>query len=162
MAYRAKHAVSFIGLLLATGCDPVPSRKPPNEKSASDPIVRDVARAEAEVRIMDADKRIDELEREVGELKSTPEKLDLELLTARVTALEIGRSNVADGTKSFPPNAAVDPVSPAKPTDRSNSIAPGGAKRASSFNLPALEPRARLATQAEVREFTRGSRAVPK
>jgi hypothetical protein len=99
MADRWKLSVAFIALLLETGCDPAPGRKATIEKSAADPIVRDVGQLEANVRSVEAEKRIDELERAVGELKLTPEKLNLELLTARVAALEVGQASLATDSK---------------------------------------------------------------
>lgn len=162
MADRWKLGLAFTALLLETGCDPGPSRKPAIEKREADPIVRDVGQLETDVRIVEVEKRIDELEREVGELKLTPEKLNLELLTARVAALEVGRANVAVDSKDFAPNVSADPISPAGLADRSNSTAPAKAKRTSSLRLPSLEPRARLATPAEAKAFARGNEPQKK
>ncbi len=152
-----KLGVAFIALLLQTGCDPAPGRKAAIEKSASDPIVRDVGKLETDTRITADEKRIEELEREVGELKSTPEKLNLELLTARVAALEVGRASIAADPTDLVPTVPVEPIRPAGPVNRSNSTAPAKANRPPSLRLPSLEPRARLATPAEAKAFARGN-----
>lgn len=157
MADCWKLGVAFVALLLETGCDPAPGRKAAIEKSASDPIVRDVGQLETNVRISEAEKRIDELEREVGELKLTPEKLNLELLTARVAALEAGRESVVADPNDLAPNVPADSNSPARQAGRANGIAPTKTSRTPSLRLPSLEPRARLATPAEAKAFARGN-----
>lgn len=90
MTLFLKAIASLSCLTLMAGCDQMsaPTSKPPAEKAAEDPLKADVERMEAGIRIAAANKRIDELERQVGALQATPEKLDLSLLTDRVAALE--------------------------------------------------------------------------
>ena len=92
MTYFRRATASLVCLILVAGCDrassPTPTTNPAAAKAAEDPIKADVDRMEAGIRIAAANKRIDELEQQVGALQATPEKLDLELLTNRVEALE--------------------------------------------------------------------------
>ena len=88
MTNFSKTIMSLACLILVAGCDQASTPTPKAAKAAEDPITADVDRMEAGIRIAAANKRIDELEREVGALQATPEKLDLELLTNRVEALE--------------------------------------------------------------------------
>ncbi|MBD8621124.1 hypothetical protein IFT67_19630 [Sphingomonas sp. CFBP 13728] len=82
-----------------TGCDQTSSPPSAKAKAAQDPIAIDIDQIEARVRIAAAIKRIDELERQVSELQATPEKLDLDLLTRRVAALEAMGSGGASSPK---------------------------------------------------------------
>lgn len=88
MKYFCRSVTSLACLILVAGCDQPLTPKPAATKVTRDPITADVNRLEAGIRIAAANKRIDELERQVGALQATPEKLDLELLTNRVEALE--------------------------------------------------------------------------
>jgi hypothetical protein len=68
MRYPLKAFLPFTVLVTVTACNPV--QKPPSAKQASDqdPIVQDLDKFETSVRIAAANKRINELERKVGEL----------------------------------------------------------------------------------------------
>jgi len=72
---------------------------------------------EADIRIAAANKRIDELERQVGALQATPEKLDLDLLTRRVETLEAK----AGGDASSPGKLSGKTTSEPGQTPRSGS-----------------------------------------
>ena len=72
---------------------------------------------EADIRIAAANKRIDELERQVGALQATPEKLDLDLLTRRVETLEAK----AGGDASSPGKLSGKTTSEPSQTPRSGS-----------------------------------------
>jgi uncharacterized coiled-coil protein SlyX len=152
----SKAFLSFACLVFMTGCDRSSLHAAVTNDAAQDAVTEDVNRMEAEVRIAAANKRIDELERQVGELQSNPEKLDLEVLTSRVAALEASQSGVAADREVLLPKAM--PVSPAVPA--SPSRANGGRqttpKQSSSLHLPELEPRSRLATPDESKSFARG------
>jgi uncharacterized coiled-coil protein SlyX len=114
--------------------------------------VQDIKQAEYEVRLAAANKRIDELERKVGALEVTPEKLDLDLLTQRVTALEV---NAGDAVVQVPM------IAPAAAKVRSGGNAPRAGGEAGrrpagvpKLNLPDLENRPRPATPSEVKAFS--------
>ncbi len=101
MTYFCRTIMSLACLILVAGCDQASTSTPtPTPAAAKDPITADVDRMEAGIRIATANKRIDELERQVGALQATPEKLDLELLTNRVEALEakVGGDASSPGT----------------------------------------------------------------
>lgn len=107
---------------------------------------------EAGIRIAAANKRIDELERKVSALEATPEKIELDLLTQRVTALEV-KALTGQATE---PQGAPDPRTPSSDTLRSGT----GARRAPTGNpkltLPELDNRPRQATPAEAKAFSSG------
>ena len=88
MPYFRRTITALGCLILVSGCDRTSSPTPANATVAQDPIAADVDRMQADIRIAAANKRIDELERQVGALQATPDKLDLDLLTRRVEALE--------------------------------------------------------------------------
>ncbi len=143
MTYFSKTIMSLACLILVAGCDQAPTPTPAATKVAEDPITADVDRMEAGIRIAAANKRIDELERQVGALQATPEKLDLELLTNRVEALEAK----AGGDASFPGKPLGQTASESGQT-RSASKADGSqqAKQQNSkSNLPQPQNRTRLA-----------------
>lgn len=116
--------------------------------------MQDLDRLEAGVRIAAANKRIDELERQVGALQATPEKLDLDLLTRRVEALEVkANGSTSDLTESS--------ISDTSGTSRSSlSAAPTPeraatpAKRKPAPTPPDAKARPRLATPDEIKGFT--------
>lgn len=116
--------------------------------------MQDLERLEARVRIAAANKRIDELERKVGELEDTPEKLELDLLTNRVTALEVkaGGPLLASETPPLKEDFSLLPPTGTSPKQRKSLRQP--AKRVSPLNLPDLENRSRLATSAEANAFS--------
>lgn len=152
MHHVSRVALSFAVLVSAGACDRI--QKVPESKNASavDPVAADIDRMEAEVRIAAANKRIDELERKVGALEATPEKIDLELLTQRVTALEV-KSGSDQATEA---QVAPAPRTPSSDTPRSET----GVRRAPTKNpkltLPDLENRPRQATPAEAKAFSSG------
>ena len=90
-------------VLSLAACDQV--LKPTDVKGTLDQnaVAQDVPRLDAGVCIAVANKRIDELERQVGELQSAPEKLDLKFLTNRVIALEVQASSAASQVSVAPP-----------------------------------------------------------
>ena len=104
-------------LTLMAGCDQPPSSTVVKAKATQDPIAADVDRMEADIRIAAANKRIDELERQVGALQATPEKLDLDLLTRRVETLEAK----AGGDASSPGKLSGKTTSEPGQTPRSGS-----------------------------------------
>ena len=133
-------------------CNRNPPPRAANSGAADDPISQDIKQIEYGVRLAAANKRIDELERKVGALEDTPEKLDLVLLTQRMTALEVQGRGVL---------AQVPPVAPAADKTRSVVVLPrisGKVSkvpvRAPRLHLPDLEKRDRLATAAEAKAFS--------
>lgn len=157
--FRVSRTVLLLASVLSlAACDQAP--KPADVKATSDQdaVAQDLARLDAGVRIAAADKRIDELERQVGELQSTPEKLDLELLTNRVTALEVQASSAASQASEVPPkdglkDASTAPRTPSKDPQESE-YARQPAKRPPKLTLPELENHPRLATPREAKAFT--------
>lgn len=117
MHHVSRVALSFAVLVSAGACDRI--QKAPESKNAAavDPVAADMDRMEAGIRIAAANRRIDELERKVGALKATPEKVDLELLTQRVAAFEAKSA----GDQVTEPQATSDPKAPASGTPRSGS-----------------------------------------
>lgn len=145
-------------VLSLAACDQAP--KPADVKGTSDQdsVAQNLARLDGGVRIAAANKRIDELERQVGELQSTPEKLDLELLTNRVTALEVQASSAASQASVAAPKDGPKDASAALRTTskepQQSEYARQPAKRAPKLTLPELENRPRLATPSEAKAFT--------
>lgn len=140
--------------LSVQGCGQSPRSPAPKAVRNQDEAAQALNQFDAETRIAAANKRIDELERKIGALESTPEKLDLDLLTQRVTALEV---------KASGGGAAVLQGTPTADSSRSNgrkSLANGKIRRPPSgsarLNLPELENRPRLATPAEAKAFSPG------
>jgi len=149
MRNRPPSLLPLCMLLVLAGCGQSRTPSSVNSASADDPVSQDIKQLEYGVRLAAANKRIDELERKIGALEATPEKLKLDLLTQRVLALEV---------KSFDrvPSAVEMPT----PGDdrRSPSNAPLKAKDsvrdpspATKQSSPKSEPRARLATSAEAK-----------
>lgn len=141
-------------LMALCACDqrPAPSAAP--KISAANPTDQDVEELEAGIRLTAANKRIDELERKVGMLEATPEKLDLDLISQRVAALEMK----AVGTPS------IDPEPPALRSGgdtRSPRAARGSdagsrqkASPSSKLNIPEFDGHPQLATPVEARAFS--------
>lgn len=155
MTYFSKTIMSLACLILVAGCDQAPTPTPAATKVAEDPITADVDRMEAGIRIADANKRIDELERQVGALQATPEKLDLELLTNRVEALEAKAGGdmtipVTSSERSVP---RVDQAT--RPISRASENRQDKPQKSSKLSMPELEPKSRLATTSEANEFNR-------
>ena len=157
MRHPLKAFFPFIVLVTVTACNS--GQKPPSAKQASDqdPIVQDLDKFEASVRIAAANKRINELERKVGELEATPEKLNLDLLNQRVTLLEV-RDNEARTllTHTSLPNDNNAGSRPTSSAARPDSSAQNVPTRSSSFKLPDLEQGPRLATPGETKSFSSG------
>lgn len=150
---RPSIAVLSLGILTTLGaCDRVPKASPSENGVSKDPVAGDVDRMETGIRIAAANKRIDELERKVGALEATPEKIDLDLLSQRVTALEVK----AFSDQATELQAAPDPKTSSSDTPRSGT----GARRAPTGNpkltLPELENRPRQATPTEAKAFSSG------
>lgn len=135
-------------------CNAAPKPAEVKGKPDRDAVAEDLARLDAGVRIAAANKRIDELERQVGELQSTPEKLDLELLTNRVTALEVQASSAASQASVAPPKDAPAAARTTSRDAQQSEYARQSARRTQKLTLPELESRPRLATPAEVKAFT--------
>jgi hypothetical protein len=143
--------LSVIYLLSLGACErPAPSVA--KSAAAEYLVVQDINQIETRARLAAANNRIDEVEPKVGEMEATPEKLDLDLLSQRVTALE---------GKTSGDTALVPEISPGSGVPRSAS----GARRAGSepqraptqrlkLNLPELENRLRLAAPAEAKSFS--------
>ncbi|MEG8016788.1 hypothetical protein [Sphingomonas sp. LR55] len=137
-------------------CDGKPAPQAANSATAEDPVAQDVKQIEYGVRLAAANKRIDELERKVGELENTPEKLDLDLLNQRIAVLE---ANAAEGSTPSPAvasDAGKDRLL-ASPRRVSSEI-PRTQTKAPKLTLPELETRSRPATPAEVKAFSAGPR----
>ena len=126
---------------------------PPSVKREPDTslMAQDIEQIEYGVRLAAANKRIDELERKVSALENTPEQLDLDLLTQRVTALE---------TKSSDAMAPVPIIAPV-PGQAQVGIAPRASReiprariRAPKLSLPDLEKRARPATPSDTKALS--------
>jgi len=119
-----------------------------------DPLVQDLDRLEAGVRIAAANKRIDELERQVGALQATPEKLDLDLLSRRVEALEVkangGAADLTESSVKDTSGPSRSPVSAAPTPDRAATPV----KRKPAPTPPDAKARPRLATPDEIKDFT--------
>lgn len=158
MRHSLKVVLPFAFLILVSACDK--RAEPPAAKKGSgqDLVVQDLDKFEAGVRIAAANKRIDELERKIGELEATPEKLNLDLLTQRVTALEVKTS---DPLASIPDTASAktSPSSGQLKTDAAQSgvTKPRSATRSTTLKLPDLEKGPRLATPAETKAFSPGN-----
>jgi predicted small lipoprotein YifL len=139
-------------LLSLMGCNRDPAVQSTKTASADHPVTQDIKQIEYGVQLAAANKRIDELERKVGALENTPERLDLDLLTQRVTVLEV---------KSSDAKAPVGTIARATGKAQSVSGAPrasGGVPRAQTtepkLNLPDLEKGARPATPSEAKTFS--------
>jgi hypothetical protein len=107
MTFFLRAVTSLPWLVLMAGCDQTSAPAPTSAKAVEDALKVDLEQMEAGIRIAAANKRIDELERQVGALQATPEKLDLSLLTARVATLEA--------------KAGDDASSPEKPSGQTTS-----------------------------------------
>lgn len=134
----------LLALLAAplAGCDrpagkAVPDAASPNARDAA--LAQDVAGLGTDVRLAQATKRIDELEREVAHLKSTPATLNLDLLDQRVQAIEArlampGGSTAGSSLASPPGSPLTAPAGASPPREqRRPARAPGG------LTLPEIE-----------------------
>lgn len=116
--------------------------------------MKDLEKLEARVRIAAANKRIDELERKVGELEDTPEKLELDLLTNRVTELEVKANGPLLASETPPLKEDFSPILPTDTPPKQRKSLRQPAKRVSTLDLPDLENRSRLATRGESKAFS--------
>jgi hypothetical protein len=153
MRHLPKCLLPLVLLILVEGCDRLPTSGVAKTSANQEPLVRDVERLESDVRIAAANKRIDELERKLGELEATPEKLDLDLLTSRVTALELNAGGAASTpatplVKESPGASHISGGEPERAGDARKT-----SKRSSTLNLPELESRPRLVTPGEARDL---------
>lgn len=145
----------ILACLLSLGaCNRNPASNSGKSVSANDPVAQEIKQIEYGVRLAAANKRIDELERKVGALETTPEKLDLDLLTQRVTTLEVkSTGGEALALQVGPADNASQPV-------RGTRLENGEVRRpfavSSKLNLPELENRPRMATPAEAKAFSPG------
>lgn len=122
--------------------------------SPEDPVTQDIKQIEYGVRLAAANKRIDELTRKVGELETIPEKLDLDLLTQRVTRLEV---NSVDGEASASKIKPAENVSqPVGGTRRESGMVRRPSATSPRLSLPELENRPLLASPAETKAFASG------
>ena len=124
----------------------------PKSASVGDPVAQDIKQIEYGVRLSAANKRIEELERKVGALENTPEKLDLDLLTQRVTAIEI-KSNDALAPVFTIPQVTGKAQSLGSAPSASGEV-PQARIRWPKLNLPDLEKGARPATSSEAKAFS--------
>jgi len=122
--------------------------------SADDPVSQDIKQIEYGVKLAAANKRIDELERKVGALEATPEKLDLDLLTQRITTLEVKSVGGEAPITNITP-AAITPQ-PVDGTQRKSSEVRRSSAISPKLTLPELENRPRLASPAEAKAFSPG------
>lgn len=153
----SKVVLSFVVSLAVQGCDDNSRSQSVAKAPEKSQIAQDMAEFEGGVRIAAANKRIDELERKVGELESTPENLNLDLLSQRLTALELKANNAASLVQDAPsskdePSASRSGGSAIRPDMDARRVP----TRSSVLKLPDLENGSRLATPAEARSF--GSR----
>ncbi len=141
----------ILGLSLGA-CDRSLETKAANSAVSEDPVVQDIKQIEYGVRLAAANKRIDELERRVGALEDTPEKVDLALLTQRMTELEVRRVPALQEAPSF--GLTVDKISPIVPPPRVTGKTPMAPAKAPKLTLPDLDKRGRVATAAEAKAFS--------
>lgn len=132
-------------------CDRNPAPRSARNAVAEDPVVQGIKQIESGVRLAAANKRIDELERRVGALEDTPEKLDLALLTQRMTALEVQRIGVLP--EAPPQGRSVDRRGQAITPPRGSGKVSRLPDKAPRLSLPNLEKRSRMATAAEAKAF---------
>jgi hypothetical protein len=152
-----KAFLSLTVLVAVAACNPVPKSSSAKKVSDQDPIVQNLDEFEGTVRIAAANKRIDELEKKVGELEATPDKLDLDLLNQRVTALEVKKNETSALLPEMPsPNGNTIGPRPTASAARQTSNTQKIPMRSSTFKLPDLEHKPRLATPVETEAFSSG------
>lgn len=153
-----KPLLPFTILVLVAACDK--STKSSADKVSSDQelVVQDLDKFEARVRIAAINKRIDELERKVGKLEATPEKLDLDLLSQRVTTLEVKASDAsASNAERLSPGDRTSDGSLKGIVARKGPATQRATARSTALKLPHPEERTRLATPAEAKAFSPGN-----
>jgi BMFP domain-containing protein YqiC len=142
----------LVCLVSLESCDQRSTPSAANKASGKNVVVQDINEFESGVRLAAANKRIDELEQKVGALEATPEKLDLDLLSQRVTALEArGSGDVVSAPTTSP---AADVPQSGRSAPRTGVEVRPSTARSSNLNLPELEPRLRLATPTEAKAFS--------
>ncbi|MEG3167856.1 hypothetical protein U1737_06545 [Sphingomonas sp. LB3N6] len=146
MTYFRRATTSLACLILVAGCDRASSPTPDKPKAAQDQIDADIDRIQTDIRIAAANKRIDELTRQVGALQSTPDKLDLELLTSRVEALEAKIYGAASSPDMPAEKSTSDSGQPSRSVSRPSDTRQTKPQKPSKLSLPELENRTRVAT----------------
>jgi hypothetical protein len=126
------HLALLSVLLALCGCGSQPHESKPEHRSATEAIERDVTAIEEGVRLAAANKRIDDLERQVADLKTNPQTIELDLLKARVEAVE---------TKIYAKTDAGVPTSAALivPTPRVDALPASRGGKGQRLILPELE-----------------------
>lgn len=141
-------------LIAVPACDLAPKSRTLQRAPEQSKTGQDVNTFEAEMRIAAANKRIDELERKVGALEATPEKLDLDLMNQRVTALEV---KVPQSVEPSPPaprsDDRSDATQPTGVTGRPSETTRREPRRSSKLNPLVIGQTPRLATPAEAKAF---------
>jgi uncharacterized coiled-coil protein SlyX len=150
----AKVLLPVIGLISLGACNQQPASSAAKTAPAPNPIEQDVRQMQYDIRLAAADKRIEELERQVGALEATPEKLDLSLLTQRVVDLEAKAGGaVSPPFLSAPAAAAPQSNGSEKRTGNDVRKTPPAQSR---LSLPSLERRPQIATPAEAKASSSG------
>jgi len=149
MQHFSRLSLPFVCLIVLASCDPAPkaNTKSPAQKS----IEADIGQVEEDVRLAAANKRIDELERQVAELQATPEKLDLQMLSKRVDLLEA----VTQGSDGSETRADTTDLPNAKPPSQSSGATPTAPRRSANPLLQTPDTQTRLATPEEAKAFLR-------
>ncbi|WP_156362447.1 hypothetical protein [Sphingomonas sp. Leaf208] len=150
---RLSIAVLLFAIIGSLGaCDRNPKASASKNAAAVDPVAVDLDRMEAGIRMAAANKRIDDLERKVGALEATPETINLDLLTQRVTALEVKSAGAEAVASQAVPVAKADQAVSGTPRPGSEPRrSPAGKVK---LTLPELENHPRLATPAETKAFS--------
>jgi TolA-binding protein len=153
MQHFSRLSLPFVCLIVLAGCDPAPTAntKSPAQKS----IEADIGQVEEDVRLAAANKRIDELERQVAELQATPEKLDLQMLSKRVDLLEAVTQGSAAGQTRADTTDLSDAKPNAKPPSQSSGATPTAPRRSANPLLQTPDTQTRLATPEEAKAFLR-------
>ncbi|MES3045258.1 hypothetical protein [Sphingomonas faeni] len=144
MTYFRRATAPLACLILVAGCDRISSPTPDKAKAAQDPIEADIDRIQADIRIAAANKRIDVLTRQVGVLEATPDKLDLELLTSRVEALEAKIYGAASSPDMPAEKSTSDRGQPSRSVSRPSDTHQTKTEKTSKLSLPELENRTRV------------------
>lgn len=141
-------------LIAVPACDLAPKARTPQRATEQSTTEQDVDTFEADVRIAAANKRIDELERRVGALEATPEKLDLDLINQRVTALEVKvPQSVEPSPSALRSDDRPDDTQSADVTGRPSETTRRLPRRSSKPNPSAIVQTPRLATPTEAKAF---------
>lgn len=157
MPHFYKAVLPLTALILASACGQPPKTPAAEKVSDQAAVAQGIDNFESGVRLAAANKRIDELERKVGELETTPAKLDLDLLTQRVTALEVKANNpLALNSEGPLPKEQVNSGRPASNAAQQDPTLKRPPTRSPTLNLPDLEKGPRLATPTEAKAFSPG------